>query len=49
VTSQQYTLTRDLHCWQLSFTHTLRGGDTSYHLLINVRDLPDLKYERRRD
>ncbi len=49
VTSQQYTLTRDLHCWHLSFTHTLRGGDTSYHLLINVKDLPDLKYERRRD
>jgi len=26
----------------------MRGGRTTYRLLINVKDLPDLKYERRR-
>jgi len=48
VTSQSYTLTRDLHCWHLSFDHQMRGDRTTYRLLINVKDLPDIKYERRR-
>ncbi len=49
VTSQSYTLSRDLHCWRLVFDRQMRGGRATYRFLLNVKDLPDIKYERRRN
>ena len=47
VTSQGYSLYRDLHCWQASFERRESGGRSSYYFRISVKELPDLKYERR--
>jgi lipopolysaccharide export system protein LptA len=46
VSSQGYTLYRDLHCWEMRLERRSSGGRSSYYLRINVKDLPDLKYER---
>jgi len=48
VTSQGYSLGRDLHCWQASLERRTSGGRSSYYFRIAVKDLPDIKYERRR-
>jgi len=48
VTSQGYSLYRDLHCWQAMFERRESGGRSSYYFRISVKDLPDIKYERRR-
>ncbi|MCK4412143.1 MAG: LPS-assembly protein LptD [Candidatus Eisenbacteria sp.] len=48
VTSQGYTLSRDLHCWQAVFERRTSGGRSSYYFRISIKDLPDIKYERRR-
>ena len=48
VTSQGYSLYRDLHCWQAMFERRESGGRSSYYFRISIKDLPDVKYERRR-
>lgn len=48
VTSQGYSLGRDLHCWQASLERRTSGGRSSFYFRIAVKDLPDIKYERRR-
>jgi lipopolysaccharide export system protein LptA len=48
VTSQGYTLSRDLHCWQAFLERRASGGRSAYYFRISVKDLPDIKYERRR-
>ncbi|MBD3237742.1 MAG: LPS assembly protein LptD [Candidatus Eisenbacteria bacterium] len=48
VTSQGFSLYRDLHCWQASLDRRSSGGRSSYYFRISVKDLPDIKYERRR-
>jgi lipopolysaccharide assembly outer membrane protein LptD (OstA) len=45
-TSQQLSVQRTIHCWELSFDRRLLGGDWQYYLRINVTDLPDLQVER---
>ncbi|HMA76836.1 MAG TPA: putative LPS assembly protein LptD, partial [Candidatus Krumholzibacteriaceae bacterium] len=45
-TSQQYSLKRDLHCWQASFIHREFGGEWSYYFQISIKELPDIMYER---
>jgi lipopolysaccharide export system protein LptA len=47
VTSQGYSLGRDLHCWQASLERRSSGGRSSFYFRIAVKDLPDIKYERR--
>ena len=48
VTSQGFTLNRDLHCWQAVLERRSSGGRSSYFFRIAVKELPDLKYERHR-
>ena len=49
--SQRFQITRDLHCWQLSFnwTPSKYSYASQYNLTINVKSptLRDLKYEER--
>lgn len=49
VTATQFTITRDLHCWQMSFNAIPFGTYTSYNFRINVKSsiLQDLKYEKK--
>ncbi len=49
IVSQDFQVTRDLHCWQLSFSWTPGGYGKQYNLTINVKSptLRDLKYEER--
>jgi lipopolysaccharide assembly outer membrane protein LptD (OstA) len=45
-TQQSYSLVRDLHCWQASFTHQRTGNDWRYYFEISIKAHPDIKYER---
>ncbi len=45
-TSQQYSLTRDLHCWQAGFVHRRFGDDYSYYFQIQIKAHRDIKYEQ---
>lgn len=45
-TSQQLSVQRTIHCWELSFDRRLLGGTWQYYLRINVTDLTALKVER---
>jgi len=47
VTSQGLSLVRDLHCWQATLERRDSGGRSSYYFRISVKELPDIKYERR--
>jgi len=49
VTSQGFTLVRDLHCWEAILERRMSGGRSSYYFRISIRELPDIKYERRRN
>ena len=50
ITATQFTLTRDLHCWQMSFNAIPFGTYQSYNFRINVKSsvLQDLKYEKKK-
>lgn len=50
VTATQFSLTRDLHCWQMSFNAIPFGQYQSYNFKINVLSsvLQDLKYEKKK-
>ena len=45
-TQQSYSLVRDLHCWQASFTHEQTGTDWKYYFEIRIKAHPEIKYER---
>ncbi len=45
-TSQQYSLTRDLHCWQAGFVHRRFGDEYSFYFQIQIKAHRDLKYEQ---
>ncbi len=51
IVSQRFQITRDLHCWELSFSWTPSKYSyaSQYNLIINVKSptLRDLKYEER--
>lgn len=49
VTATQFTITRDLHCWQMRFNAIPFGTYQSYNFMINVKSsiLQDLKYEKK--
>ncbi|WP_372755347.1 putative LPS assembly protein LptD [Labilibaculum sp.] len=48
MTTTQFTLTRDLHCWNMSFNAIPFGTYQSYNFSISVNSsiLSDLKYEK---
>lgn len=45
--SQFLTVRRDLHCWTASFSWSESSGVWSYHILVRLKDLPDVKFEDR--
>jgi lipopolysaccharide export system protein LptA len=47
VRSQAFSIYRDLHCWEIRFDRRVTGGQGEYYFRINVKDLPDVKYERQ--
>ena len=49
IVSNDFTIRRDLHCWELSFRWTPSGPGQGYYLRINVKSpaLQDVKIEER--
>ena len=49
VTATSFNLTRDLHCWEMTFSCIPFGTHQSYNFQINVRSslLKDLKLTKR--
>ena len=45
-TRQDWSVVRIIHCWELSFSRRLLGGDWQYSFRINVTDIPDIQAER---
>ena len=46
-TSQSVRVVRDLHCWELVFDWHRYGDIWNYNLLIRIKKLPEIKFERR--
>jgi len=47
VQTQRFVLTRDLHCWQATFTRMfILGGEAEYYLRIGVKDQKEIYIER---
>jgi hypothetical protein len=44
---QTINLRRDFHCWEAVFDWVLSGYRSGYYLRINVKEIPDVKVERR--
>ncbi len=42
---QDYGITRDLHCWEMSFTRRLYGDEWQYYFKINLRAHPEIYAE----
>jgi hypothetical protein len=51
ITMTQISMTRDLHCWDMSFNWIPNGNMKMWEFSIRVKAavLSDLKYERRKD
>jgi hypothetical protein len=44
---QQFSVTRDLHCWVASFSRTFApGGESEYYFRLSVKDQRELYIER---
>lgn len=44
--AQQLGVSRDLHCWQMSFSWVAQGGFWAYDFRLWIKDLPDVKVSR---
>jgi len=44
--SQNFSVTRDLHCWQMQFTRSISGDNKEFYFKISVKDLPEVYYEQ---
>jgi hypothetical protein len=44
--SQNFSVTRDLHCWQMQFTRSISGDTKEYYFKISVKNLPEVYYEQ---
>jgi hypothetical protein len=51
ITMTQIGITRDLHCWDMSFNWIPNGTMKGWNFIIRVKAsiLSDLKYQRRKD
>ena len=51
ITMTQIGITRDLHCWEMSFNWVPNGSMKMWDFTIRVKAsvLADLKYQRRKD
>ena len=47
VTAQDIAIRRDLHCWEAWLRWTPSGYRRGYYFRINVKELPQIKWERR--
>lgn len=48
VASQEYTIYRDLHCWEAQFTRRYYEGEWQYYFRISVKALPEIQAEAGR-
>ena len=47
VLTQRYGITRDLHCWQASFTRTFTpGGEAEYYFRLGIKEQREVYIER---
>jgi lipopolysaccharide assembly outer membrane protein LptD (OstA) len=46
ITSQQYMLYRDLHCWEAQLVRRFARGTWEYYFRINIKALPEIQAER---
>ena len=47
ITGQSYSFYRDLHGWEARFRWTPSGVRNGYFFKINIKELPQVKFERR--
>ncbi len=45
VASQEYSLYRDLHCWEAQFTRRYYDGEWQYYFRVSVKALPEIQAE----
>ena len=48
VASQEYTIYRDLHCWEAQFTRRYYDGEWQYYFRVSVKALPEIQAETGR-
>jgi lipopolysaccharide export system protein LptA len=46
ITSQEYVLYRDLHCWEAQLVRRFARGTWEYYFRINIKALPEIQAER---
>jgi len=46
LTSQNFTVKRDFHCWEAQFTRQIVGDTKEYYFKINVKLIPEVYYEQ---
>jgi len=45
--TQQFSLLRDLHCWQIQFTRTFVGnGESEFYFRLGIKDQPEVYVDR---
>ncbi|MCK5526031.1 MAG: hypothetical protein KAJ05_02725, partial [Candidatus Latescibacteria bacterium] len=48
MTAHDVSIHRDLHCWEAQFQWTPSGYREGYYFLVNIKELPDIKIEKKR-
>ena len=48
INMQRLTAQRDLHCWEANLSWIPSGVQEGYYIKVNIKDLPDLKIEKKR-
>ncbi|HOK22545.1 MAG TPA: putative LPS assembly protein LptD [Candidatus Hydrothermia bacterium] len=46
IVSRSFTISKDLHCWEASFTYNGFGSRWDYNFKIYIKKLPDVKLEK---
>lgn len=44
--SHSMSLYRDLHCWEMRFEHRSSGARSEYYFRVNIKQIPDVQYQR---
>ncbi len=44
--SQEFTVIRDLHCWQARLSRRFTGGENEYYFRIGIKEQPEIYLER---
>ena len=48
ISSHRVIVKRDLHCWEANLSWIPSGIREGFYFLVNIKDLPDVKIEKRR-